>query len=259
MNENLNVNLNENLNATKSVLTVRNIIRTLAMLCIAFVFCPSFLVSCSGQKLEISTMDLVTGISMYGEKSDPYPALIICLILPAVILGVLIVKTIAGKKAALISLVCSGADLGIWMFVKSAIKKAADEYYCSFETTGWYTANLIVLVLLILVSCMVLIGKAHLDGDLKTACGSDETRETIRQMSSAVSQVSDSVTKAAGDIAGSLGNKAARKNAIGFCSKCGAPIAPGNRFCTSCGAPVPESLLAEAAKQVSGTDVNENR
>lgn len=88
-----------------------------------------------GQKLEISTMDLVTGVEVYGQKSDPYPALMICLVLPAVILASL--------------------------FVKSAIKKAADEYYCSFETTGWYTVNLIALILLMLTACLVLIGKVH--------------------------------------------------------------------------------------------------
>lgn len=92
--------MNENLNVTKSLLTVRNIMRMLAMLCIAFVFCPSFLVSCSSQKLEISTMDLVTGVELYGQKSDSYPALMICLVLPAVILASLLVKTLVGKKAA---------------------------------------------------------------------------------------------------------------------------------------------------------------
>ncbi len=252
--------MNENLNVTKSLLTVRNIMRMLAMLCIAFVFCPSFLVSCSGQKLEISTMDLVTGVELYGKKSDSYPALMICLVLPAVILASLLVKTLVGKKAAVITLVCSGADLAVWMFVKSALKKAADEYYCSFETTGWYTVNLIALVLLILTACLVLIGKAHLEGDLKTACQNPKTQETFRQMSSAVSQVSSSETKAAGDIAGNMGDKAARKNAIGFCQKCGAPIAPKSHFCTSCKTPVPESLIAggESEKKLSGADTDGN-
>ena len=235
------------MNEKKSMFTVRNIMRTLAILCIAFVFCPSFLVSCSGQKMEFSTMNLVTGVKVYGEKSDPYPFLIICLILPAVVLAVMMVKTIAGKKAAAVALGCSGADLAVWMFVKSAIQKAADQYYCNFETTGWYTINLIVLVVMLLTACLVLIGKAQLDGDLTAACTSAETQKALSQMSSAVNQMSGAVTKMAGDVAGSIGNKAAREKAIGFCSKCGSPIAPGSRFCTSCGTPVPESMLAEAA------------
>ena len=87
--------MNENQNGKKPVVTVRNIMRTLAMLCIAFVFCPSFLVSCSGQTMEFGTMDLVMGLEKYGQKMDPYPALIICLVLPAAVLAVLFVKTIA--------------------------------------------------------------------------------------------------------------------------------------------------------------------
>ena len=121
--------MNENQNGKKPVVTVRNIMRTLAMLCIAFVFCPSFLVSCSGQTMEFSTMDLVMGVEKYGQKMDPYPVLSICLILPAVVLAVLFVKTIADRKAAAAALGCSGVDLAVWMYVKSSIQKAADQYY----------------------------------------------------------------------------------------------------------------------------------
>lgn len=207
--------MNENQNGKRPVVTVRNIMRTLAMLCIAFVFCPSFLVSCSGQTMEFGTMDLVMGLEKYGQKMDPYPVLLICLILPAVVLAVLFVKTIADRKAGAVALGCSGVDLAVWMYVKSSIQKAADQYYCSFETTGWYTTNLVVLIVLILVSGLILIGKVHLDGNLIAARSS-------------------------------AGNGAAREKAVGFCSKCGSPIVPGSRFCTSCGTPVPESLLAEA-------------
>lgn len=234
------------MNEKKSMFTVRNIVRALSMLCIAFVFCPTFLVSCSGQKMEISAMDIATGISVYGQKSDSYPALFICLLLPAVVFAVMLMKNIAAKKAALIVLACSGIDAAIWMFVKSAIKEAADQYYCTCETTGWYAANMIALILMILTACLVLIGKVHLDADVSGTGSSAGTKKAWNQMSSAVNQMSSVVTKVAGDVAGNIGNKVARENAIGFCSKCGSPIAYGNRFCTSCGAPVPENMLKEA-------------
>ena len=62
------------MNEKKSIFSMRNIFKMLSLVCIVITFCPTFLVSCSGQKLDVSAMDLVTGISVYGEKSDPYPA-----------------------------------------------------------------------------------------------------------------------------------------------------------------------------------------
>ena len=51
-----------------------------------------------------------------------------------------------------------------------------------------------------------------------------------RQLSSVISNVTHAQEK---------------KNAIGFCCKCGNPITYGCKFCTTCGTPVLESILAE--------------
>lgn len=81
------MSMNEMMNEKKAMFTVRNILRSLAMFCIICVFCPSFMVSCSGQNMDVSVMTTVSGVSVYGEKVvDSYPIMLICLVLPAVVL-----------------------------------------------------------------------------------------------------------------------------------------------------------------------------
>lgn len=230
------------MNEKKSVFNVRNLVRMLSMFCIAFVFCPTFLVSCSGQTMEISGMDLITGISAYGQKSDSYPAMIISLLLPAAIIVVMFLKNTASKKIAAIMMGCSACDLALWMYVKSQFKKAADQYYCVFETTGWYNANMIALIFLILISILLLVGIARLDREIVSGSTKEGAKKALNHMAAAVSQTSGAVSKAAADAAGNVGNKASKEKTIGYCTKCGKPITSGSKFCTSCGAPVSDSL-----------------
>ena len=135
------------MNEKKSIFSMRNIFKMLSLVCIVITFCPTFLVSCYGQKLDVSAMDLVTGISVYGEKSDPNPGLCCTspAALPAVIFGIMFMKSLCARKSALITMVCAGTDTAVWMIVKAAFKNAAEQYYCSFETTGSYTFNMVIL------------------------------------------------------------------------------------------------------------------
>lgn len=234
------------MNEKKSIFSMRNIFKMLSLVCIVITFCPTFLVSCSGQKLDVSAMDLVTGISVYGEKSDPYPAMLIALALPAVIFGIMFMKSLGARKSALLTMVCAGTDTAVWMIVKAAFKNAAEQYYCSFETTGWYTFNMVILVVTIALGALVLLGKVHLDGELIPTGMNPEAKKALDQMSSAVSQMSGAVTRMAGDVTENIGNRKPKEKPIGYCQKCGKPISYGSRFCTSCGTPVPESMIAEA-------------
>ena len=61
--------------------------------------------------------------------------------------------------------------------------------------------------------------------------------------------MSNAVGSLAGSVVDNMNQKKQKENAIGFCSKCGSPIAYGCRFCTSCGASVPEDMLVEAEAQ----------
>ena len=82
-------------NETKSLVTARQVMRVLAIIGIVVVFCPGFLVSCSGQSMNVSVMTAVKGISIYGETiAKPQPLMLICLLLPIAILALLFVKNI---------------------------------------------------------------------------------------------------------------------------------------------------------------------
>ena len=116
------MSMNEMMNEKKAMFTVRNILRSLAMFCIICVFCPSFMVSCSGQNMDVSVMTAVSGVSVYGEKVvDSYPIMLICLVLPAVVLISLTISKSTNRKAALIAMGCSGIDIIVWMILQRKI------------------------------------------------------------------------------------------------------------------------------------------
>lgn len=233
-----------------SLFTIKNILRILSILCIVFVFCPSFLVSCSGQDVKVSVMTAVGGLeTTYGGRIvDPHPIMLICLLIPVISLVLLFMKKFTDNKTALIILTCGLVDFIVWLIFRSSVKKIAEENYCSFKATGVFVVNIIVLLLIILLSALVVIAKMQMDADLITMFSGGGTKEALDQMSATMSQMSSAVSQLAGNVATNIGNKKQKEkeNAIGFCSKCGSPIAYGCKFCTSCGTPVPESMLAEA-------------
>lgn len=243
-----------NMTASKPGITVKKVLRVLLLLCIVFTFCPSFLVSCSGQNVNVSVMTAVGGVSAYGEKIvDPYPIMLICLLIPVGMLVLLFVKKFADKKTAGIILGGAVVDFIIWFIFRSSVKRIAEENYCTFKTTVWFVFNIAALLLIIVLSALVVLRKMQMDSDIISAFTGGGTQRALNQMTSAVTQMSGAVSQMAGNVMSNMGSKAAQRDAIGFCSKCGSPIAYGCRFCTSCGTPVPESMIAEAeaAKQAA--------
>lgn len=236
-----------NTDKSGSMFTVKNVMRVLSVLCIIFVFCPSFLVSCSGQNVNVSVMTAVGGVSVYGEKVvDPHPIMLICFLIPIAILVLLFIKKFTDNKTALIILICSAVDFIVWLIFRSSVKKIAEQNYCTFKTTAWYVFNIISLILIILLSVMVVIKKMEMDADLVSIFSGGGTQKALNQMSSAVTQMSSAVSQMAGNAASNINNKNKKIDAIGYCAKCGSPIEYGCKFCTSCGTAVPENMLAEA-------------
>lgn len=212
--------MNENVNEKKAIFTVKNIMKVLSVLCIVFVFCPSFLVSCSGQTLKISAIKAVGGISMYGDKVvKPYPIMLLCLLIPVAILVLLFIKKISGNILGVIVLACSAADFIIWLIFRATAKNMAEESYCTFKTTAWYVINLIVQILLILLSVLIVIKKMEMDTDLIAIFTKGSVPKTVNETKEAP---------------------------IGYCTECGSPITYGKKFCISCGTAVPEDMIAEA-------------
>jgi uncharacterized OB-fold protein/uncharacterized membrane protein len=236
-----------NVGQEKSLFTVKRILRALSLLGIIFVFCPSFLVSCSGRNVNVSAMTAVGGFSAYGKRMvDPHPIMLICLLIPVAILVLMFIKKFTDNKTALITLICSIVDFVIWLIFRSSVKKIAEENYCLFKTTAWFVFNIIALILIIFLSVLVVLKKMQMDTDLINIFSGGCKQNALNQMSNAVTQISSAVSQMAGNVASNISNKTSKENAVGFCSKCGSPIAYGCNFCTSCGTPVPENVLAEA-------------
>lgn len=236
---------------TESIFKVKNVLRALAFLGIIFVFCPSFLVSCSGQDIKVSAMTAIQGMTIYGERIvDPYPIMLITLLAPAAILFLLFKARADEKKTAAMIFAGTAVNFILWLVFRWVVKRAAEESYFDYQSTVWFMINIVGLIAILVISAMILAGKLHLEMELISVASGGDTHEVLNQMSAAVNQMSSTVTQLAGNVATNMGTKIAReqakKNAIGFCSKCGSPITYGSKFCTSCGTPVPESMIAEA-------------
>lgn len=210
---------------------VKRILQMLSFLCIIFVFCPSFLVSCSGQRFKVSAMTAVGGVSVYGgEAVPPHPAMILTLLLPIGIIFLLSAEKFTEKKTAFVIAICAAVDLAVWMIFRGVVKKAAAETYCEFRTTGWYVLNLASILAVFLLAVLIRKGRLKMESDLSAILAAGKSHNIWRQIPSVISNVTHAQEK---------------KNAIGFCCKCGNPITYGCKFCTACGTPVPESILAE--------------
>ena len=177
-------------NNGKSLFTARQIMRVLSFICIVVVFCPSFLVSCSGQSKGISVMTAVGGLSVYGESiAKPQPLMLICLLLPAVILALLFMKKLPEKQNAL-----------IWMIFKSVVKKIAEDHYCEFKSTGWYLLNNLALFFLILFALLILLQKLEMDTDILSLLSGGGTQGAMNKMSESLAKISDSLTKSSDSV-----------------------------------------------------------
>lgn len=151
----------------KPLISTKRILRLLLLVCIVFVFCPMFMVSCSGQEIEVDVMTAVGGMSLYGETVvKPHPVMLLCLLIPVIILVLSFVKKLHGKKIAWCSVVGLIADSVLWVIFKITVEKIAEENFCTCETTGWYYANLIVIVLSVITLIPVLVGAIRFDADL---------------------------------------------------------------------------------------------
>ena len=188
-------------NNGKSLFTARQIMRVLSFICIVVVFCPSFLVSCSGQSKGISVMTAVGGLSVYGESiAKPQPLMLICLLLPAVILALLFMKKLPEKQNALIIAICGISDFVIWMIFKSVVKKIAEDHYCEFKSTGWYLLNNLALFFLILFALLILLQKLEMDTDILSLLSGGGTQGAMNKMSESLAKISDSLTKSSDSV-----------------------------------------------------------
>ena len=231
----------------KSGISVRTILKGLSFLCAVLFFCPSFLVSCSGEKMSVNAMTGVVGVSdEFSTYADPHPILLICLIIPLIAFVALFIKKL-GKGIVKVLIACMAVDLVIWLLFRSGAKTAAENWNCSFSTTIWFYLNIASQLLILILSLLVVLGRMQLDVKIADAVSKQNTNEAIKNITNTVNRMSDTVSsmaKSAQNMAHSM--VANDQEYIGFCQKCGTRIPYGNKFCVSCGTPVPEDLIIEA-------------
>ncbi|MCR5671044.1 MAG: zinc ribbon domain-containing protein [Butyrivibrio sp.] len=224
----------------KPVVTVKNILRVLSVLCTIICFCPTFLVSCSGKDINVSAMTAVTGLKSEGyEFAKPHPAMIVVLLIPILMIVFLFVKTMVDRTVAMVTAVAGGVDFIIWIAFRAGVKKAAEDNYCDFKSTFWFGLNMVSLAVIVLLSVLVVLKVLQMEAELVNAAQAQGAQNALGQLTSSVGQL-------AGSVASSVKTKVPKEDMIGYCSKCGSQLVYGNKFCTACGTPIPESLIAEA-------------
>ncbi len=151
----------------KIKITVKNIMRTLSILCFIFCFCPSFLVSCGGQNVDVNVMTAVQGTTFNGSQvAEPQPAMLLCYVIPLLLLVFLSVRKWADSRVAGLTVFFAGVDAVFWTVFRTSAKQIAEQLYCTFSVTAWYIFNMASLVAIIVLSVLVLMGKAGLETSL---------------------------------------------------------------------------------------------
>lgn len=199
-------NINKNL-------SIKYIIRLIALILIVIFFIPTFMVSCSGHSVEISAKTVMSGYNLQGENIiDSHFICILFLLIPV---GILLIWSIKGKLTikftALITIISAIIDFIMWIILRSSIKKAALENSCSFKSTWWFWFNLILLLCLIILTISIYLNYIQ-----------------------AETKVSDLIHTNNSSISKTLSNNADKK-IYGYCENCGNPLTKDNLYCTKCG------------------------
>lgn len=201
----------------KKQVSLKNLIRLVALLVMVIFFMPTFLVSCSGKDLEVSAARTMTGYNFQGEKViESHLICAIFILLPIIILGIWFLKGIVTDKIkALVTSVGALADIIMWIIFRSEVKKTATQSGFSFSTTGWFTVNLILLSVLFAVGVGIYFNYISVNWNMSDGNGL--------------------IMKKANHKLDNQPNSESAVEISGYCGQCGSPIRKGNGYCTQCG------------------------
>ena len=157
---------------SRPFVSLNNFLKLLSIICFALVFTPSFLVSCSSQTYELGVKDVISGdCDQYIEAAGMtvtkgHPSLYLFYIIPVVVFGILFFKTMSEKLRAGIISGAIGVDLFVWYRYYSTAKTICSQYYCTFETTKWFTINIICLIIIFVIAILDLLNVLKLDASI---------------------------------------------------------------------------------------------
>lgn len=238
-----------NNNAVSFRFSVRNIMKIVALLMLVFVFCPLFLVSCSGQTESIGLFDVIGGIEYYGDEVvKPHFELIICILLPIAILAVLFLKDkFDAKKSSIAVTALSAIDFIVLLIFRGGVKDFCEENAFQFKSTGWLKFDFFLHVLMIAAGALCIANILHLDADVSEIAGSEEVQRSLRQAGDSVTKFGGDAIRKGGNLVNDIGGKIGKSDdVICRCYKCGKSIRHGQTACASCGTAVPADILREA-------------
>ena len=175
-------------------------------------------------------MDAAFGMSSGGQQiTEGNALLLLCVILPALVTGILFVKKIKDKASSASVVALTAADILVWILFYTGVKKEADANYCTAKATGWYVVNMIAMIVLIAFAVLIYKGRIYYDGFLLTTMSNEDARRQVGQLSK---KVTNSVSKIASDLTKDDINP---EDLAGYCPKCGSPLTKGSKFCNKCG------------------------
>lgn len=210
----------------KSWLTPGKVVQILSLLCIIFVFCPTLMVACAGEEINISMWQAMT-----GQIDDTFHfELVLTLLLPVVLFVILFIRKIKALAVNIVSLVLPVVDLVIWLLFLVRVKSQAEGIGGEFHILIWYFINLLILIAMFVLPLIVMIKKGQMDWDFKSAFSGKQCD---------LSELGDDV--------------------IGCCSACGSPLHSGDRYCLNCGTTISESVIAEAEAAGNSAETSEKQ
>ena len=223
----------------KEQVTVRNIIRAISVILAVLFFVPSFMVSCSGSKVNISAVNAIGGRVNGEEVSSPNPGLIILLLIPVAIFAVWCLKTkLNAKYAAIITVAAAGLDFILWLVFRGRVEAIASENYCEFKVLGGFVFTILFLLILIAGTICILLGYLQTDISLIQARAIGSFQGLKDGISSVASNISGSGKWKCPNCGEMVSNNAR------FCGKCGTarPEQPEKLFCPNCGTILEEGV-----------------
>ena len=253
--------MEEKTSTKKPFFSIRNIIRGILILLSVFVFCPSVLVSCSGEKIgTISAWQMIKGFELGGELIDAYPFFVLMLLIPIAIFVLSFIQKINKKTLGIITFAASLVDIILWIVFFVMIKAGVEEFSCECKPTFWYVINLVFQAASTAAGLLVMIGVLDMDGfaptkqqfvnsvnngyfDYGGACGQNSYGFGGPQQAGGTAYSADPFAGASAPAAPAPAAPAAPK-IIGFCPRCGNQLRAGSAFCNACGNPLPPEIRA---------------
>ena len=148
----------------KEQVTVRNIIRAISVILAVLFFVPSFMVSCSGQSVNITGITALTGNVNSQNVTSPKPGAILILLIPAGIFAVWCLKSkLNAKYASIITLSAAGVDFILWLVFRGEVASVAQANYCQYKVLGGFVFSILFLLILIAIAICVLLGFLQTD------------------------------------------------------------------------------------------------